>query len=59
MPPLYLPMLKGRVTYKIDWPGLSPDEKSDGLILTCVALAQDDLVLDVLHASRIVDSDLD
>ena len=37
----------GVVAYTIDWPGLSPDERRDGDILPCVALARSDLVLDV------------
>ena len=37
----------GMVVYKVEWPGLSVDERRDGDILPCVALARDDLVLDV------------
>jgi ferredoxin len=40
-------MVQGRVKYKIEWPGLSPDEKAEGYILPCVALPESDLVLDV------------
>lgn len=39
-------MLSGRVRYTIDWPGLSAEEKADGLILPCVALPLSALVLD-------------
>lgn len=28
---------QGEVRYEIDWPGLSPEEKSEGYILPCVA----------------------
>lgn len=35
----------GRVTYRIDWPGLSAEEKADGWILPCVAYPLSDLVL--------------
>ncbi|HSV34320.1 MAG TPA: 2Fe-2S iron-sulfur cluster-binding protein [Ramlibacter sp.] len=38
-------LLSGRVTYEIEWPGLLPEEKAEGWILPCVALAQSDLVL--------------
>lgn len=41
-------LVEGRVGYTIAWPGLSADEKADGWILPCVALAQSDLVLDAL-----------
>lgn len=35
----------GSVGYRIDWPGLSRDEKRDGCILPCVAYPQSDLTL--------------
>lgn len=35
----------GRVSYRIQWPGLSADEKEEGWILPCVAYAVTDLVL--------------
>jgi ferredoxin len=35
----------GSVSYRIAWPGLSPDEKADGYILPCVAYATGDLVI--------------
>jgi ferredoxin len=35
----------GAVRYKIDWPGLSPDEKREGYILPCVAIAETDLTI--------------
>jgi ferredoxin len=37
----------GQVRYTVDWPGLSADEKKEGWILPCVALAQEDLQLRV------------
>ena len=43
----------GEVAYTIEWPGLSADERRDGDILPCVALARDDLVLDVPLARRV------
>lgn len=36
---------EGRVTYRIDWPGLSADEKAQGYFLPCVAHAASDLVV--------------
>jgi ferredoxin len=36
----------GRVVYRIEWPGLTPEEKADNFILPCVAYAQSDLVID-------------
>lgn len=41
----------GSVSYVLAWPGLSSDEKRDGWILPCVALAQSDLRL-VVPAAR-------
>jgi ferredoxin len=36
----------GQVRYRIEWPGVSAEEKTDGWILPCVACATSDLVLD-------------
>jgi ferredoxin len=44
---------QGHVEYRIEWPGLSREEKAEGYILPCVAYAQSDLVLDTLAASWI------
>ena len=30
-------LISGRVHYRIEWPGLSADEKAEGFILPCVA----------------------
>ena len=38
-------LVSGAVTYCVDWPGVSADEKRDGLILPCVACAASDLVM--------------
>ena len=35
----------GQVAYRIDWPGLSAEEKADGFILPCVAYPLGDVVL--------------
>lgn len=36
----------GSVRYRIEWPGLSPDEKDDGYILPCVACPTSDVVFE-------------
>jgi ferredoxin len=38
-------LLDGEVTYKIEWPGLSADEKREGFILPCVAHPATDVVI--------------
>jgi ferredoxin len=35
----------GRIEYEIEWPGVSADEKVEGLILPCVARPLSDLVI--------------
>lgn len=44
---------RGSVRYLVDWPGLSADEKRDGDILPCVAVPQEDLVVEQRLARRI------
>ena len=41
-------LVAGEVAYRIDWPGLSTDEKRDGLILPCVAYPKSDVVIELL-----------
>jgi ferredoxin len=36
----------GAVRYRIEWPGLTAEEKADGWILPCVALATSDLIVE-------------
>ncbi|WP_042880138.1 2Fe-2S iron-sulfur cluster-binding protein [Cupriavidus necator] len=36
----------GKIRYRIEWPGLSLDEKEEGLILPCVACAESDVVIE-------------
>lgn len=43
----------GTVAYTVEWPGLSFDEKREGYILPCVALARSDLVVDLPLARRV------
>ncbi len=38
-------LASGQVVYRIDWPGLSAEEKADGYILPCVAYPVSDLVM--------------
>ena len=35
----------GEIAYEIDWPGLTREEKAEGLVLPCVARALTDVVL--------------
>ncbi|MGH6638916.1 MAG: 2Fe-2S iron-sulfur cluster-binding protein [Polaromonas sp.] len=37
----------GRVNYRIEWPGLSAEEKQEGWILPCVAHPVSDLVIEL------------
>ena len=46
-------MKQGSVCYRVEWPGVSAEEKADGWILPCVAYATADLVLDVPAALRV------
>ena len=41
-------LVSGQVVYRIDWPGLSLDEKRDGFILPCVAYPASDVVIEAL-----------
>lgn len=38
-------LASGRVVYRIEWPGLSAQEKQEGCILPCVAYPASDLVI--------------
>lgn len=44
-------LTSGRISYKIEWPGLSVDEKREGYILPCVAYPESDLVIEAPAAS--------
>jgi hypothetical protein len=41
------------VRYLVEWPGLSIEEKRDGYLLPCVAVAQSDLVIEAPLARRL------
>lgn len=43
----------GSVRYTVEWPGVSAEEKTQGYILPCVAVAQSDLVLDAPDATEL------
>ena len=43
-------MTAGEVRYTIEWPGLSREEKQEGYILPCVAIAQTDVVIEAPEA---------
>ena len=38
-------LASGRVSYRIEWPGLSADEKRENYILPCVAYPASDVVI--------------
>lgn len=40
-------LMSGQVHYRIEWPGLSAEEKAEGYILACVAYPRRDLVFSV------------
>ncbi|UXH80837.1 2Fe-2S iron-sulfur cluster-binding protein [Roseateles amylovorans] len=45
----------GTIDYRIEWPGLSREEKAEGWILPCVACARSDLVLEAPAAINLFD----
>lgn len=47
---------QGQVRYRIEWPGLSMDEKAEGWVLPCVAVPLSDLVLEVPAARLLADT---
>jgi ferredoxin len=42
----------GEIAYRVQWPGVSADEKKQGWILPCVAMARSDLTLIAPSAHR-------
>jgi len=38
-------LVAGTVSYRVEWPGLLPEEKRGGAVLTCVAEPRSDLTL--------------
>jgi ferredoxin len=45
-------LVAGTVHYKVEWPGLSAEEKAQGWTLPCVALADGDVVIDAPGAAN-------
>ena len=43
-------LVSGDVTYSIEWPGLSAEEKAEGYVLPCVARPTTDVVLEQSQA---------
>ena len=50
-------LLAGQVRYRVEWPGLSIDEKEEGWTLPCVAEPLCDVSLHVPHARPMFASD--
>ena len=44
-------LVSGRVSYRIEWPGLLAEEKAQGWILPCVAYPETDVVLEGREAA--------
>lgn len=45
-------LISGEIRYLIEWPGVSQEEKREGLFLPCVACAQTEIVMQQPLASR-------
>ncbi|SAL63792.1 (2Fe-2S)-binding protein [Caballeronia peredens] len=39
-------LVDGEIAYRVEWPGLTREEKAEGFVLPCVALAQSDVTID-------------
>lgn len=39
-------LVDGEIAYRVEWPGLTAEEKAEGWILPCVALARSDVTID-------------
>lgn len=48
-------LVSGQVRYRIEWPGLSSEERAAGCILPCVALPTSAVVMAVPGAARLSD----
>jgi ferredoxin len=44
-------LLSGKVSYAIEWPGLTAEEKAEGYVLPCVARPLSNVVLEQTEAS--------
>ncbi len=47
-------LARGQVGYRIDWPGLTREEKAEGYILPCVAYPESDVDMVVPAARRLL-----
>lgn len=45
-------LTQGQIHYRIDWPGLSAEEKAEGWVLPCVAYPLSDVTLQQSQAVR-------
>jgi ferredoxin len=46
-------LVSGSIGYRIEWPGLTPEEKAENYILPCVAVAKSDLTIVAPRAKKI------
>ncbi|KAF1041397.1 MAG: Ferredoxin [Herbaspirillum frisingense] len=46
-------LLSGSVAYRIDWPGVSAEERAEGWTLPCVAVCRSDVVVEQRRAARL------
>jgi ferredoxin len=46
-------LASGRVSYRIEWPGLTREEKAEGFILPCVAYPESDVEMLIPGARRL------
>lgn len=51
-------LLDGQIDYRIEWPGLSREEKAEGWILPCVACARSALTLEAPGTINLFDAPL-
>ncbi|MCU7376540.1 2Fe-2S iron-sulfur cluster-binding protein [Paucibacter sp. O1-1] len=51
-------LLDGQIDYRIEWPGLSREEKAEGWILPCVACARSALTLEAPATVNLFDAPL-
>jgi ferredoxin len=46
------PMPSGSVRYTVEWPGITEDERAQGLVLPCVACATSDVTIEAEAAFK-------
>ena len=51
-------LLDGQIHYRLEWPGLSREEKAEGWILPCVACARSALTLEAPATVNLFDAPL-